>query len=229
MLILGDARIPEAAKENLSKLGTYVPFLTTGITYETISGHPDIFFCQGGDFLIAAPNTPGKYLKILKQHNIPFVKGVLPVGHKYPETAHYNASVSDDYLIHNIHISDENLKQVFSSKKNIHVNQAYTRCSLVPLKNGRFITSDKGIFNTLISNNVEVDCFSPEGILLPGFDHGFLGGTMGLFEDKIYLLGQLKSYPEGSRLGEILNGAGYEIVELYPGPLFDGGSLFFFH
>ncbi len=229
MFILGDARIPDVAKENLSKLGTYVPFLTTGITYEAISGHPDIFFCQGVDLLVAAPNTPAKYLQLLKQHNISFVKGTLPVGQKYPETARYNASVSNDFLIHNTQVTDEILKQVFSSKKTIHVNQAYTRCSLVPLKNGRFITSDLGIFKTLISNGIDVDYFSPEGIILPGFDHGFLGGTLGLFEDKAYLLGQLKSYSKGNRLGEILSKAGYEIIELYPNPLFDGGSLFFFH
>ena len=228
MLILGDARIPEAAKENLSKLGTYVPFLTTGITYDAISGHPDIFFCRGGDLLVVAPNTPDKYLQILKQHNIPFEKGTLPVGQKYPETARYNASVSDNYLLHNIHISDESLKRVFTNRMRIFVDQGYARCSVLPMKDNQFITSDQGIWKMLHPKRIEIDYFSPEGILLPGFDHGFLGGTMGLFEDKAYLLGQLKSYPEGDGLGKALNKAGYEVVELYPGPLFDGGSLLIF-
>jgi len=228
MIILGDDRIPEIAKENLARLGTFVPFLTTGITYEAISGHPDLFFCQGGDRLVVAPNTPEKQLQILKQYKISFETGKLPVGKSYPETARYNAVVSDDFLIHNTHITDESLKNVFSSKRSIHVNQAYTRCSLVPLKNGRFLTSDGGIFKTLQSKNIELDYFSPQGILLPGFDHGFLGGALGLFEDKAYLLGQLKSYPDGSGLGEALDKAGYEVIELYPGPFFDGGSLLLF-
>lgn len=230
MLILGDARIPEQAKKNLLKLGFYIPFLTTGVTYEAISGHPDIFFCRGDGPVIVAPNLPEDYLTILKKYNVSFTIGHRPVGNKYPETARYNAVVTGDLLIHNERISDESLKKYFAAQKSIHVNQAYTRCNLIPLRNGQFITSDEGIFKILESNTIDVEYFSPEGILLPGFDHGFLGGTMGLglFNEKIYLLGQLKSYPEGDRLGALLNRAGYETVELYPGPLFDGGSLLFF-
>lgn len=228
MLILGDARIPEQAKQSLFKLGTYIPVLTAGITYESISGHPDIFFCLGDDYqLIVAPNIPKDYLMILKRYNVSFRMGNLPVGDEYPETARYNAVVTEDYLIHNEQVTDENLKQFFGKKKNIHVNQAYTRCNLVPLRNGKFITSDEGIFKILKSNNLDIEYFSPEGIILPGFEHGFLGGTMGigLFDEKIFLLGQLESYPEGERLGATLRQAGYDIIELYQGPLFDGGSL----
>ncbi|MBE0649279.1 MAG: hypothetical protein IH595_00415 [Bacteroidales bacterium] len=228
MLFVGDARIPEIAKEKLARLGTFVPFQTSGITYEAISGHPDIFFCYSGDLLVAAPNTPAKYLQILKEHNIHFEKGTLPVGSKYPETARYNASVSDDYLIHNIHISDESLKRVFNNRMRIFISQGYARCSMVPMKNGAFITSDAGIYRTLKNTEVKIDYFSPKGILLPGFKYGFLGGTMGLFEDKAYLLGALKFYPEGDTLGEVLTKAGYEIIELYQGLLFDGGSLMIF-
>ncbi len=227
MLILGDARIPEQAKQNLFKLGTYIPILTSGITYDAISGHPDIFFCLGDRQLFVAPNIPKDYLMILKKYNVSFSMGSLPVGEKYPETARYNAVVTTDLLIHNEAVSDENLKQFFAAKKSIHVNQAYTRCNLIPLRNGKFITSDEGIFKALKSIDIDTEYFSPEGILLPGFDHGFLGGTLGigLFDEKIFLLGELKSYPEGERLGATLKEAGYEIIELYPGPLFDGGSL----
>jgi hypothetical protein len=228
MLFLGDARIPEAAKENLARLGTFVPFQSSGITYEAISGHPDLFFCYSGDHLVVAPNTPSKYFELLKQHGISFEKGTLPVGRKYPETARYNATVSEDYLIHNIHVSDESLKRVFHDRMRVFISQGYARCSLVPLKNGSFITSDRGIFQTLKNSDIRMDYFPPQGILLPGFKHGFLGGSMGLFEDKAYLLGELKSYPEGAGLRDVLNKTGYEIVELYPGPLFDGGSLLIF-
>ena len=227
MLILGDARIPEQAKQSLFKLGTYIPILTSGITYEAISGHPDIFFCLVDKQLVVAPNIPKDYLMILKKYNVSFSMGSLPVGEKYPETARYNAVVTKDFLIHNESVSDENLKHFFAEKKSIHVNQAYTRCNLIPLRNGKFITSDEGIFKALKSNGEEVEYFSPEGILLPGFDHGFLGGAMGigLFDEKVFLLGELKSYPEGERLRASLSQAGYEIIELYSGPLFDGGSL----
>jgi len=228
MFILGDARIPDVAKENLARLGTFVPFLTTGVTYESISGHPDIFFCHGDEALVVAPNTPEKYLKILKLQNISFVKGSLPLGKTYPETARYNAVVTDDVLIHNQKYTDPVVKMLAVEKQQIHVGQAYTRCSLLPLSLKRFITSDEGIYKTLLQQDIDVHYFSPQGILLPGFQHGLLGGCCGVFENRIFIIGQLAAYPEGKRLSSLLTGWGYEIVELYEGPLFDGGSLLFF-
>ncbi len=228
MLFLGDARMPEEARNHLARLGTFVPFQTSGITYEAIAGHPDIFFCHAGDRLVAAPNTPIRYFEILKQHRIPFEKGSLPIGAKYPETARYNATVSQDYLIHNIHLSDESLKRVFHDRMRVFISQGYARCNLVPLKNGSFITSDRGIVQTLKKSDLKMTYFPPRGILLPGFKHGFLGGTLGLFGDKAFLIGALKWYSEGAALEKTLKIAGYEIIELYPGPLFDGGSLLIF-
>lgn len=227
MFIIGDTRIPEVAKENLSKWGTFVPFQSAGITYKGISGHPDVFFCRGEGKMVLAPNTPSKYCLLLIRNNIHFYPGNLPVGGAYPETARYNAVVSDDFLIHHKLFTDERVKTIFSFKEFIHVNQAYTRCSLLPLRDNRFITSDKGIYTTLQEEKLRVEYFSPKGIRLPGFGHGFIGGAIGLWEDKAFILGRLKAFPEGERLRKVFQGVGYEICELYDGPLFDGGSLIF--
>ena len=69
MFIIADNRIPPQAKEKLSEYGEIINFSTKGITYEAISGHPDIFFCQVNNKLIVAPNLPDLYKNTLTSKN----------------------------------------------------------------------------------------------------------------------------------------------------------------
>ncbi len=227
MLIIGDARLPAEVIKNLSAFGTFVPFTTRGITYGAVSGHPDLFFCRHRQQLFVAPNVPDHYLAHLRKYNISFVKGKLPVGKSYPQTARYNAVVTDKFLIHNTKYTDELLKEVCIKNEFISVNQGYTRCNLLALHDDLFITSDKGIFSQLQKRDLDVHYFLPEGILLPGFEHGFLGGCLGIVGNRIFVTGSLSRYPEGEKLSALLASRNYEIFALYDGPLFDGGSLFF--
>ena len=227
MLIIIDKRIPEKAKENLSKYGEIIEFSTTGITYEAISGHPDVFFCKTDKTLIIAANLPQHYKNILKNNNISFIEGMKKTGQKYPATAYFNAVISENYIIHNFDFTDEKILKNTSSKRKIKINQAYSRCSILPLKKNNFITSDKGIQKTLSENKLNYLFVSPEKMILPGFSNGFIGGCCGVFENKIFLMGSLKYFPDGEKFKQFADKLGYEIIELYDGPLFDGCSILF--
>jgi len=112
-------------------------------------------------------------------------------------------------------------------KTAIHVNQAYTRCNLLPLKNNNFITSDKGIYSALTAYNLNVLYVNPKSILLPGFKNGFFGGACGTYKDQFFVIGSLASFMESEKVRILLHDLGYQIVELYDGQLYDGGSLVF--
>lgn len=227
MLIIIDKKIPKEAKKKLSGFGEIIEFSTIGITYEAISGHSDVFFCKTDKALIIATNLPEHFKNILKNKNISFIEGIKKVGQKYPETAHYNAAISENYIIHNFDFTDENILKNTSPKRKIQINQAYSRCSILPLKGNNFITSDKGIQKTLSENKIDHLYVSPEKIILPGFLNGFIGGCCGVFEDKIFLMGSLKYFPDGEKFKKFVEKLNYEIIELYDGPLFDGGSILF--
>ncbi|MCF8296239.1 MAG: hypothetical protein K9J13_01725 [Saprospiraceae bacterium] len=227
MIIIADKKIPEEAKISLSNFGELIELSTSNITYEAISGHSDVFFCKTKNNLIVAPNLPKNYLQILKERKIPFAFGNENVQSKYPTTALYNAVVTENYLIHNIKITDKVILENTKELKQIHVKQAYTRCNLLPLKNDSFITSDKGIYQTLVKENLNVLFVSPKGILLEAFENGFFGGACGLCDNKVFIIGSLKYFPEGEKARAFLNKLNYEIIELYDGPLIDGGSLVF--
>jgi len=227
MLILLDTKMPDEAKGTLVAFGETLEFSTEGITYEAISGHPDIFFCPSPAGLIVAPNLPYYYFKILNQKGISFTTGNLPVGKKYPESARYNALVTGNLFMHNTRISDSSIHKLNPASETIHLKQGYTRCSLIALPNNTFITSDHGIEKTLKLNKFEVLFVDPECVKLDGFEHGFLGGACGIHENSLFICGSMKYIKEKELIEHFTARAGVQIIELYDGPPMDIGTLIF--
>jgi hypothetical protein len=225
MVIIADQRIPEQARSNLEQFGEVLFLTSSKVTYPAISCHPDIFLFKTNYRLVVAPNTPKEFLELIIQIKLPFTKGQKYIGLEYPETSHYNAVETDKYLIHHKKYIDPKIRNLATGKEFIHVKQAYTRCNLIALRDDRFITSDKGIEKALKHKGLEVLYVDPKGILLPGFDHGFIGGTCGVLDNRIFFIGSLDYFQEGDKIRTFLKD--YEIIELYDGPLFDGGSLVF--
>jgi hypothetical protein len=227
MLIIIDRKIPEAAKKHLQTLGELLEISTDGITYDAISGHPDIFFCQSSTHLITAPNLPGDYQEFLLIKGIGFISGRNSITPAYPGTACYNAVWSEDVFIHNLKLTDPVILEQAGGCEKIHVSQGYCRCNLIALRNRSFITSDEGIHKVLAGKGFRVLYTDPAGIQLPGLPNGFIGGTCGITGNRVHFLGSLDHFKQGKDMGEFLRGLGYDIIELYPGPLFDGGGILF--
>jgi hypothetical protein len=236
MLIIIDRKVPAQAKEKLAAVMSRQPEVnalglleleTTGLVYPAISGHPDIFFCKLPDRLVIPPNLPAEYLSFLRNHKIDFFVGHLAVGNTYPETVHYNAAIDDHCLVHRLDITDPVILENCHFLEKVPVKQGYTRCNLVLLREKRFITSDAGIYRTMRYHGGEGILVSPEGIQLPGFPNGFIGGAMGILKNTVFLLGSLDHYAEGERVRGFLDDSGQDIVELYDGPLADAGGILF--
>jgi hypothetical protein len=227
MLILIDKKIPGEAKKTLQQYGELLEIETSRITYDAISGHPDIFFHPIVDKLLVAPNTPEQYIKALEEKGVDLVIGEQAVGQKYPASSAYNAVSTPGLLIHNFRNTESMITRLGEDADLIHVDQGYTRCNILPLDNDHFITSDEKIKRVLDRFGKESIYVSPEGIFLEGFKHGFFGGCCGIHEQKVLIIGSLKYYPAGDLVREYLLSLGYEIIELYDGQLFDGGSILF--
>ena len=227
MLILCDSKMPLKAKVKLSAYGEVVDFATHGITYEAISGHPDIFFCPTPSGLIAAPNLPKKYLDILSEHNIPYTTGQFPVGPAYPQTARYNTLVTDTFIIQNPDIADPMIAINNAGHKIIPVKQGYVRCNLIALPDESFITSDHGIEKSLKQHKLKTLYVDPSPVKLAGFEHGFFGGACGLYMNILFICGSLTFIREKQTVVEFISEAGVQIVELYVGNPVDVGTILF--
>ncbi|MCK5775801.1 MAG: hypothetical protein KAH25_06490 [Bacteroidales bacterium] len=227
MLIIIDARIPEEVKSVLSEIGLVYEIKSEGIVYDSIKGHPDIFLFQMDELVILAPNAPLSLKEILKKERITFLRGKSKLSNKFPDTVFYNAVYTEHYLIHKKGLTDSCIIHEADKKEFIDVNQAYTRCNLLPLPDGSFITSDKSIEKALAEKGIEVHYFTSGDVLLEDQDHGFLGGCLGVLDHTIYMIGNLNFYKEGARLRQLFLSKNIKLVELYNGPLVDGGGLFF--
>ncbi|MBR5215408.1 MAG: radical SAM protein [Bacteroidales bacterium] len=236
--IIADSRMPEEAKRNLKKLGDVLFLNPTDITYKSISAHPDIFFFQTKDGLVYAPNAPKRIVKELKKKKIKLTEGKKEVGRKYPETVPYNAVGIGNTLIHNLKHTDETILSLYEN--HIHVNQGYTRCNLVALKEGVFITSipdnrQQTTDNRLCPSESHVETYGrtsilyidPKQIKLEGHDHGFFPGCCGVWKNNLIVCGSTKHLKEKEELDKFLKDNGFNLIELYEGELVDVGSVFF--
>lgn len=227
MLILLDRKMPEAAKEKLAAYGNIVEFATEGITYKAISGHPDIFFCPTPSGLIVAPNLPQEYFSILDKNHITYLKGSLPVGKEYPETARYNSLVTGKFIIQNPAISEPVIRDLNINHEVIGVKQGYVRCNLIEVPNETFITSDRGIEKLLKQRKLDVLYIDSTCVKLVGFDNGFFGGACGLLGDTLFVCGSFKYVKEQTLFESFSDRAGVSIIELYDGEPVDVGTIMF--
>jgi hypothetical protein len=225
--IIIDKKMPAGVKKALAAYGYLVELATEGITYEAISGHPDIFFTFAAGKLIVAPNLPQQYKNLLAGRAVTFIEGEQPVGAKHPDTVRYNVVCTETKLIHNFRYTDSTITRLAEDMDLLHVDQGYARCNLLPLDDDHFITSDKGIFKVLQGFAVDVLLVNPQDIILPGKNYGFFGGACGIRDNKVFFAGSLDHYFDGDRVKRYITNLGYGIIELYDGPLFDGGSIFF--
>jgi hypothetical protein len=242
MLIIIDKRLPESVKESLQSAVrrrktedgrrivspeevNFLELETDGIVYPAISGHPDIFFCQTPDKLVVSPSLPVKYLKILSATGVGYVFGKQASGIRHPASVYYNAAINDHYLVHRLEYTDPVILENCHYLKKINISQGYTRCNMAWLKEDHYVTSDEGIHKTLGEHGLTGISVSPQGILLPGFQIGFIGGCIGVMGNRIFFTGSLCHFPEGEKLRSYMVSLDYEIIELYDGPLIDGGSI----
>lgn len=227
MLIIVDAKIPKEAKGKLKEYGDLVELKTDGITNDYLSGHPDIFFFQNKSQLIAAPNLPNEFIDKLHEHSIQYSVGKVSVGVDYPQCAPYNAGVIGEKLVHKKDVTDRVILQKFREADIIEVKQGLTRCSLISISDSAAITSDKGIYKSLIEHDIDVLYLDSKDILLPGMEYGLFGGCCGRIDNNLFIIGSLNNFKEGEKVCKFCSEHNLEIVELYDGSLFDGGGLFF--
>jgi hypothetical protein len=224
MLIIIDRRAPVEAKQNLQKYGKLIELYSSGIVYDAISGHPDIFFYQNPEGLVVAPDLPFEFSSELNSAGVHYLTGDKNLGKAYPQTAIYNALYTSYGVLHNTTLSD---KKVFASHpQTIHCGQAYTRCNAIQVGK-TILTSDKGIKKALEMKKIPSVYIDPSGILLPGFKHGFFGGCCGISGRTLFVCGNLDYLSEKHQITNVAEQDNYEIQELYNGPLVDVGGIFF--
>ena len=215
----------------LSRLGEYAEevflFRTQGITYESVSCHPDVFVYQDSATTLLAPNAPQALAEKLASLAVPFHWGGSPVGESLKNSCLYNCVSTDTCLFHRKGYTDEALLALNRDKRFVELPQSYTRCSMFPLSDHAFITSDAGIHKALERAGFASFLFSPAEIRIPVHAYGFLGGTCGRWGDQLFSLGNPLRHKDGEELLRFVEANGLVPVSLSDDYLYDGGGVFF--
>ena len=146
-------------------------------------------------------------------------------GGEYPLDASLCALPLGDAVYHNAKICDELIVQSTSRFENI--KQGYAKCAVCPVSSDAAITADKGVARVLEKNGVRVLQVLPGGIVLDGFDEGFIGGSaFKIAPDVLAFTGSLDLHPDKEKIEEFLSECGVRPEYLTAGQAFDIGSAF---
>lgn len=226
-----DYRTTEEELLNLLKLNMN-PILVPkcNSVYEAINGHPDIQLNllknDSSNAIILQKDISKNFKNILVKNNINFIVSKNTLSSKYPKDIILNSLILDNYFIHTLKYSDENLLNSQTLKIRIDVPQGYTKCSILPVREKALITSDNGIFEVLKNYSFDILLLPPGDIILPSLNYGFIGGVGGMISnDKMAFFGDLDYYQWGDQVKKFLFKYDVSPISLRKGKLIDRGSL----
>lgn len=229
-LVLADYRIGLEAEKALLDLGVELIHTVPCIDlYEAINGHPDIVVHPLGDNnLVVAPNVFDQLEPVLSKKGFALTKGQTWLNRNYPDNIAYNVLRLGSFAFHNTRYTDKVLLNEFEKNQitMIHVNQGYTKCSACIVNENSIITSDYKLSKEVEKHGIECLLISPGGIVLPGFDYGFIGGCCGLIsKNTMAFTGNLDNIQDNYKLYDFLYSKGIEVKILSTKQIFDIGSI----
>lgn len=222
--------IAEESKSILRKHGQLIEISAHPTLPTPEKHHADMQFAKIDDFCsVCAPNFNiiNKNLTI----NLNIIKGKTDLKEKYPDNISYNILRCGNNYFHNTNFTDNTVKNLILQKGGTlhHVKQGYAGCSSIsiPLENEKYLllSSDKGIIsavNKLNNMNIISEYFDEtNGILLPGYDHGFIGGCAG-YDNELGLLIYGKINEQLRKLSIKYN---FTILSIFDNALTDIGGI----
>jgi hypothetical protein len=189
-LAVVDERISREAENALLNLGVKILKLRPHPSlYTAVCSHPDMLLHHiGGETIVYAPGTDPTLIDALLSDGFSLLKGESILSPAYPADISYNIARVGSMYFHNLKYTDPVIKrQLFKRDiEPIHVEQGYSKCSVLPVDANSIITSDAGIAKAAEKKGLEVllvDC--ERSICLPGLNYGFIGGAGGMIGNSV--------------------------------------------
>ncbi|MBQ8208511.1 MAG: hypothetical protein IJZ89_07250, partial [Clostridia bacterium] len=160
---------------------------------EPVSAHPDmlIFPCPEQRILF----THKDYLSIAEDELGCLEFNILAIEEKaerdYPRDILLNAAVVGEKLIGRLAYISRSVMSYAQGRNMelIDVKQGYAKCSVCTVAENALITADPSISKAAKLGGIDVLDISEDGILLDGYDHGFIGGASGTDGERVFFCG----------------------------------------
>lgn len=230
-LVTAGAAIGNDAIEELEKLGVKVLVMSAhpGL-YKAVETHPDMQLHHLGDGrIVYAPGADRSILGTLADCGFELVKGESGLAPSYPRDIPYNAARVGRLYFHNLRYTDPVLREQLEllGAEPVHVEQGYSKCSILPVDDNSIVTTDAGIARAAEKKGLDVLYLENEkSIRLPGLDHGFIGGACGMISQSVCAInGSLERLTNADALISFLSSKHITVKELSKDYVTDIGSI----
>ena len=222
--VLVDFRISEKSCQTLENMGYCIKKTSKEPNLpEPLCGHPDMILCKLKDRDFVGKST---YRGLFGRLN--FISGKSELKNEYPYDIAYNCALVGNSLFCNEKYTDDVILEYCKNNgiKIINTKQGYAKCSICIVSDNAIITADKNIYNAAIKNNIDVLMTENTGIVLDGYNEGFIGGATGLIEkDLLCVNGNLELHKNCDEIKDFCSKYGVDIVSLSQDKICDIGSV----
>lgn len=222
-----DYRTDIKAAEFLQSCGFNVVFSKKILNlYEAVNGHTDLQLVRIDDTLICAPECYEHYKQFFDEN---LVCGTKKIKGSYPGDIWYNAAVFGKTAIHNFKYTDTKLYEEMKAKSLnlINVKQGYSKCSICIVSDNAIITDDEGIYKSAVENKTDALKITKGDVFLKGMNYGFFGGATGLYNDTLFVNGELKTHTDEKNIRAFCRNYNVYVAEMKKGTICDIGSVLF--
>ena len=227
--------MPDEAKRKLSVFGYYLIETQPDKRLSApIASHPDMIMCYHKGTLISSCDYCDSYPYIFEDiHRFaPDVKMIFTddtVKAEYPHDARYNALFVGSYLFCKADSVSGAILD-YAEKKDIKLiptKQGYPACTTLPLSDKTALSADPGILKALSENGICAIKTENGGIALPPYEYGFIGGTAGICDGKLFFIGDYTLHASADTIASAARAENLSPVSLCSGELLDLGRIIF--
>lgn len=190
--------------------------------------HADISVIHLGDKNMLVAKNNSILAEKLNQLGYNVVLSENNISGKYPSCIALNAVLLSKNLICRSSLIDNKLRKYCDKRsiKLVDVKQGYARCSTAVVAENAVITSDVGIYQACIKNNIDALKIESGYIEIDDYDYGFIGGTCGKLSDDILAFsGNIKEHKNYYNMKAFALNYGVNLLSLSDSRLFDIGGI----
>ena len=195
-----------------------------------VSTHADMLICRIEDTVFTYNsyynNNVELFLKIKEKYKLVLIDGCK---REYPHDIKLNVLTVGKNLFGRL---DSVAREVLDCAKEngyklINVKQGYSACSSLVVNENAVITSDIGIYNALIEENIKALLVSTHSISLPGYNCGFIGGAGGVLDNVAYFFGDIREHADCNKIITFLKSENCTVFSILGGGVYDFGGIKF--
>lgn len=200
---------------------------------DAVSGHPDMLIAEVAGELVTTADycelAGAEISEIFSSVKRKFHFTADIHGAVYPRDVIFNALTLGNRVFARADSISPYLAELISAKglTLIGVKQGYPACTTLKLSDEAVITADPGMARILSKYGIRTYKIDNGGILLPPYDYGFIGGAAGVYENRVYFLGDASTHPSYDVISAALDKEGLTPVMLGGGKLVDLGGIRF--